>query len=301
VSNSFKEIMMLGNAPVIVLLAISSFVDSGQVQGLATPPSTCAQALAAGTGPAVAELCLGDEALQQALRAKDAGERRRLLQRAVEHYRKGASLAAENDRKLAALEALARVYAHGNLDEYDSLESTLREIVDLRPGELDPVFRLAKAQEDHAFIEAAEETLLTARRQHPDQPEAFKMLAQFYARRATALHTEKTADARQPASAPGEPDEHGIYRVGGGVTPPARLDRPVYPPEAQAAGIKGVVIAEVVIDPAGDVVDARIMRSIPMLDEAALQAVRNWHFQPTIMNGQPVPVRMTVTVNFDTR
>ena len=47
-----------------------------------------------------------------------------------------------------------------------------------------------------------------------------------------------------------------------------------------AAGVKGNVIAEVVIDPGGDVIDAKIFRSIPMLDGAALAAVRNWHFQP---------------------
>lgn len=43
---------------------------------------------------------------------------------------------------------------------------------------------------------------------------------------------------------------------------------------------------------------ARIVRSIPLLDEAALQAVREWRYDPTIINGKPVPVRMTVNVNF---
>ena len=91
-----------------------------------------------------------------------------------------------------------------------------------------------------------------------------------------------------------------IYRVGGSVVPPPRLDRPVYPPEAAAAGVEGVVIAELVIDESGEVKDAKIVRSIPLLDDAALKAVRNWHYEPTIVNGQPVPVRMTVTVNFTT-
>jgi len=53
-----------------------------------------------------------------------------------------------------------------------------------------------------------------------------------------------------------------------------------------------------VIDPAGEVTEARIVRSIPLLDEAALQAVRNWHFAPTMVGGQAVPLRMNVTVNF---
>lgn len=44
--------------------------------------------------------------------------------------------------------------------------------------------------------------------------------------------------------------------------------------------------------------DARIVRSIPLLDEAALEAVRKWEFEPTPVDGQAVPVRMNVTVNF---
>jgi len=62
--------------------------------------------------------------------------------------------------------------------------------------------------------------------------------------------------------------------------------------------VQGVVIAEVVIGTDGSVVDARILRSIPVLDQAALDAVRHWRFQPTLMNGQAVEAVMTVTVNF---
>jgi TonB family protein len=43
-----------------------------------------------------------------------------------------------------------------------------------------------------------------------------------------------------------------------------------------------------------------VVRSIPLLDEAALEAVHNWHFQPTLVNGQAVPVRMNVSVSFST-
>ena len=174
-------------------------------------------------------------------------------------------------------------------------------MIDLQPGDLAAVFRLAKAQEDRDLFDAAEDTLLAVRRQHADEIDPLKMLAQFYARRATAMHTADTAQQRQPSTAAGEPDENGVYRVGGGLTAPSRLGQPVYPPEAQTAGIQGVVIAEVVIDPAGDVVDAKVVRSIPLLDAAALAAVRDWHFTPTLVNGQPVPVRMTVTVNFTTK
>ena len=89
-------------------------------------------------------------------------------------------------------------------------------------------------------------------------------------------------------------------RVGGNIQPPQKIVdvKPVYPPEAQAARIMGVIILEVTIAPDGSVADAKVLRSIPMLDQPALDAVRQWKFTPTLMNGQPVPIIMTVTVNF---
>jgi TonB family protein len=165
--------------------------------------------------------------------------------------------------------------------------------------ELAPVFRLAKLQEDRGLFDAAEDTLLGARHHQPTEIDPYKMLAQFYARRATALH--QLAESRKPvqgSSGPAERDEHGIYRVGGTLVPPRRADMPQYPPDAAAAGIQGVVLVEVVISEAGEVKDAKVVRSIPLLDNAALRAVRHWRFDPTIVSGEPVPVRMIVTVNF---
>jgi protein TonB len=62
--------------------------------------------------------------------------------------------------------------------------------------------------------------------------------------------------------------------------------------------VQGIVIIEAVIAEDGRVSNARILRSIPLLDQAALEAVRQWQFTPSFLNGQPVPVIMTVTVNF---
>jgi TonB family protein len=89
-------------------------------------------------------------------------------------------------------------------------------------------------------------------------------------------------------------------RVGGAVTPPAQTKRvnPPYPPEAQAAGVQGVVIMEATIGADGKVSDVRVLRSIPLLDQAAMDAVRQWEYAPTVLNGTPVPVLMTVTLNF---
>jgi protein TonB len=75
----------------------------------------------------------------------------------------------------------------------------------------------------------------------------------------------------------------------------------VYPDDALAARIQGVVILEAVIAPSGSVSDARVLRSVPGLDQAAVDAVRQWEFTPTLLNGVPVAVIMTVTVNFTLR
>lgn len=89
-------------------------------------------------------------------------------------------------------------------------------------------------------------------------------------------------------------------RVGGDIKPPRKIKdvRPVYPKEAKDAGIQGVVILEVVIDPAGRVSRVDVARSIPELDQAAVDAVQEWEFEPTYVKGKAVSVEMTVTVNF---
>jgi protein TonB len=104
--------------------------------------------------------------------------------------------------------------------------------------------------------------------------------------------------APQLAPPPSEPLP--AVRVGGNVRPPAKIKdvRPVYPIVAQQARVEGLVIIEATIGPTGRVVATRLLRSVPLLDDAALEAVRQWEFTPTLLNGIPVPVLMTVTVNF---
>ena len=89
-------------------------------------------------------------------------------------------------------------------------------------------------------------------------------------------------------------------RPGGVITAPMRVKDvpPVYPPIAQSARVQGDVIIEATIGPDGKVQDARVLRSVPLLDQAAVTAVRSWEYTPTLLNGQPVPVIMTVTVRF---
>ncbi len=92
----------------------------------------------------------------------------------------------------------------------------------------------------------------------------------------------------------------GAIRVGGGVRPPTQVNKvaPVYPAIAQSARVQGIVILEATIGVDGKVIDAHVLRSIPLLDQAAIDAVRQWEYMPTMLNGAPVPVIMTVTVTF---
>ena len=103
-----------------------------------------------------------------------------------------------------------------------------------------------------------------------------------------------------PPAPPPPPVVQKPVRPGAGVRAPQKLREvnPVYPPIAQAAGIQGIVIIEATISTDGRVVDARVLRSVPLLDQAALAAVRQWEYTPTMLNGVPVPVVMTVTVSF---
>jgi TonB family protein len=105
-----------------------------------------------------------------------------------------------------------------------------------------------------------------------------------------------------PAPPPltGQVDGVQAVRIGGSIKPPTKVTdvKPVYPEIAKSAAVQGVVILEITVDTLGRVGEARVLRSIPLLDEAALDAVRQWVFTPTLLNGQTVPVIMTVTVNF---
>ena len=95
-------------------------------------------------------------------------------------------------------------------------------------------------------------------------------------------------------------DATGAVRVGGNIKAPVKIKdvRPVYPAEAQAARVSGMVIVEARVGADGSVETVQVLRSVPLLDQAAVEAVRQWKFTPTLLNGVPVPVIMTMTVNF---
>jgi protein TonB len=89
-------------------------------------------------------------------------------------------------------------------------------------------------------------------------------------------------------------------RVGGELKAPSLVERvePEYPPLAVRAQVQGLVILEAVVDRDGRVEDVRVLRSIPLLDRAAIDAVRQWRYSPLLLNGKPERFVLTVTVSF---
>jgi protein TonB len=89
-------------------------------------------------------------------------------------------------------------------------------------------------------------------------------------------------------------------RVGGVIKEPRKIRdvAPEYPVLARQAGMAGIVIIDAIIGVDGRVAEAKVLRGMPMLDEAALAAVRQWAYTPTLLGGVPVPLEMTVTVSF---
>jgi periplasmic protein TonB len=96
------------------------------------------------------------------------------------------------------------------------------------------------------------------------------------------------------------PQRREPVRPGGNVEFPKRVVyvAPVYPGIAQSARVEGTVILEAIIDETGAVTNLRVLRSIPLLDAAAKEAVAKWRYSPTTLNGVTVPIVMTVTVTF---
>ncbi|HKY20837.1 MAG TPA: energy transducer TonB [Vicinamibacterales bacterium] len=87
---------------------------------------------------------------------------------------------------------------------------------------------------------------------------------------------------------------------GGQIKVPTRIKNvvPTYPRIARENKVQGMVMIQATIGVDGRVENAEVLRSIPLLDQAALEAVRAWEYTPTLLNGTPTPVIMTVTVQF---
>ncbi|MGC1684007.1 MAG: energy transducer TonB, partial [Candidatus Acidiferrales bacterium] len=98
---------------------------------------------------------------------------------------------------------------------------------------------------------------------------------------------------------PPKPTQQRI-RVGGNVQSAKmiRQVQPVYPQIAKTAHVQGTVLLHAIISKDGSVQELQYVSGPPLLMKAAMDAVREWRYQPTLLNGEPVEVETTVSVIF---
>ncbi len=102
------------------------------------------------------------------------------------------------------------------------------------------------------------------------------------------------------ANVPPPPPPPAAVRVGGNVKEPRilHIEQPKYPPEARKAGVEGVVVVEATLTTTGSVEKIKVISGPPLLTGPAVEAVSNWKYEPTYLNGQPVPVILTARISF---
>jgi TonB family protein len=179
----------------------------------------------------------------------------------------------------AASSAGAEKYAANSLKEAQAAQTALDAELKTQEGKLiksyDRARELAVAAKTAADKAAAD---ATGARERAEAEDARKV-------KAAAARREKLAKA---------------VRIGGQIRPPIKMKdvAPVYPAIAQSARVQGDVVIEATIDEEGKVADAKVVKSVALLDQAALDAVRQWEYRPSLLNGVPTAVVTTVTVRF---
>jgi TonB family protein len=133
--------------------------------------------------------------------------------------------------------------------------------------------------------------------QTPDEPEPIRVVEEVEQRLDIPVDDTVFGIPEGPPAV--EPD--GPILVGGDVKPPERVfaPQPAYTEIARRARIQGVVIVQAIIDKAGNVTNVKVLKGLPMgLEEAAVDAMKQWKFKPATLNGRPVTVYYNLTVNF---
>jgi len=102
-----------------------------------------------------------------------------------------------------------------------------------------------------------------------------------------------------PTEAPPPPAK--VVRIGGQIAPPRKIRNvePVYPDLAKASRVSALLILEAEVDTRGYVRAVKVLRGHPLFDEAAIEAVKQWRYQPLLLNGEPTGFILTVTLNFN--
>ena len=109
--------------------------------------------------------------------------------------------------------------------------------------------------------------------------------------------------APPPPPPPPPPAPKQMVRIGGNIQAPALVKRvePTYPEIALVAKVTGLVILEASVASDGSVESVRVLRSVKFLDEAAIEAVKQWRYSPLVLNGVPTPFVLSVTLNFSVK
>jgi protein TonB len=102
-----------------------------------------------------------------------------------------------------------------------------------------------------------------------------------------------------PSEAPPPPAR--VVRIGGQIKEPKKIRevKPVYPDLAVQSRVSALVILEAEVDTRGYVRAVKVLRGHPLFDEAATEAVKQWRYQPLLLNGEPTGFVLTVTINFN--
>ena len=215
-----------------------------------------------------------------------------------------ASRFAESIGNAVEQEPPAQPSAEPSSERLAELAAILRELlqVEQEPPAQPSSERLAELLERAAVFRE----LLQVEQEPPAQPSS-ERIAELV-ERAAVLQEQLRAVLDELQTLLGDADRvagnsTGPIRIGGGVRAPTKIRdvAPVYPPDARTARVQGVVILETTVSSTGEVTDVEVLRSVPLLDEAAVAAVRQWRYEPTLVDGVAVPVLMTVTLNFQLR
>lgn len=191
-----------------------------------------------------------------------------------------------NDEIASARSALERATASAGSDAPDSVRAA-QEATAALDAEV--------AAQDAKWFKSYDRTseLAVAARAASDKAVADAAAARERAAAALAARTKAEAEERARL-------RNTAVRTGGRIPNPVKIKNvvPEYPPVAKSARVGGLVQIQATIGPDGKVRDAEVTKSVPLLDQAALAAVRQWEYRPTRVKGVAVPVIVNVAVEF---
>ncbi len=185
--------------------------------------------------------------------------------------------------------------------------AAVTEMVQLQVGSVQEAITIVAPSKDDNLARSTSSDTPSGRPQQPSPASVPDLLDSAKQAAAAGRPGDAESEIRQALAilqaARPVPAPSGPVTVGGDIREPKRIQyiAPEYPRAARDAGVQGVVVIEATIDRDGTVADAHILRGVPGLNEAALAAVRQWVYTPTLLSGVPVEVLMTVTVGFSLR